>query len=75
MCCRILSIVIKQTMLKIASLEERYDQYLTLWNLQPDNENIPAILIFIDFKKVFDAVEWYNPLYCLMVLLLFLLSW
>ena len=24
-----------------------------------DSKNIPSILIFIDFKKVFDTLEWY----------------
>ena len=30
-----------------------------------DNENIPGILIFIDFKKVFDTVEWHHLFNCL----------
>jgi len=30
-----------------------------------DNENIPSILIFIDFKKTFDTVEWHYLFDCL----------
>ena len=30
-----------------------------------DTENIPGILIFIDFKKAFDTLEWYYFFSCL----------
>ena len=30
-----------------------------------DNKNIPGILIFIDFKKAFDTLEWHYLFYCL----------
>ena len=32
-----------------------------------DNENIPGILIFLDFKKAFDTAEWHYLLDCLKV--------
>ena len=30
-----------------------------------DNENIPGILIFIDFRKAFDTLEWHYLFSCL----------
>ena len=30
-----------------------------------DTENIPGILIFIDFKNAFDTVEWHYLFDCL----------
>ena len=30
-----------------------------------DSKNIPGILIFIDFKKAFDSLEWYYLFSCL----------
>ena len=44
-------------MLKIVSLVKQYVLFSILWTSQLRPENIPGLLLFIDFQNVFDSVD------------------
>ena len=51
--------------LRIDTLVRQSDQFLISWNLQFQTKNIPGLLIFIDFQKAFDTLEWNILFSCL----------
>ena len=51
-------------MVKAGLLVKRLDQLWMLWITQK-NKNIPRILLFIDFEKAFDSIDWEFMVKCL----------
>ena len=49
-------------MLKAGLLAKQLDQ---LWMLWITHKNIPGILLFIDFEKTFDSIDWEFMVKCL----------
>ena len=59
-----LFIEIKRVMSQIVILVRPLDRFLTLW-IFTEKENIPGLMIFIDFRKAFDTSGWNFLLNCL----------
>lgn len=59
-----LFVEIKRVMSQIVILVRQLDRFLTLW-IFTEKENIPGLMIFIDFRKAFDTSGWNFLLNCL----------
>ena len=61
---KVIATRVKRAMLKAGLLVKQLDQLSMIWITQK-KQNIPGILLFVDFEKAFDSIDWEFMVKCL----------